>query len=124
MSVFSKSNVVAVSAASLAAYNDCGSYMNADFKSGIDSPDNLTLTVKDTTNITTAKDNGTDGLISKGRMHGVDVSVAGLYEGAFSKAENDAKSTTVLNVKKHTSNNLNINQYLNSTANAIANNTL
>ena len=123
MSVFSKSNVVAVSAASLAAYNDCGSYMNADFKSGIDSPSALTLNVADTTNITTAKDNGTEGLISKGRMHGVDVDIAGLYEGAFSKAENDAKSVTVLNVKNHTSNNLNINQYLKSTAEAIANNT-
>ncbi len=123
MLAYSQSNIVAVKPIDIASYNDSGAYMNATFKSGIDSTE-LTLINSGDTNIVTARDNQSDGdgMVAKGNISNVHVSLANFYTGAFSKAENTATSSTILNVKEHTSQNLNIDQYLHSTATADAGN--
>ena len=125
MYVYSKSNIVAVKPIDIASYDDSGAFMNASFKSGIDSEAGLTLINNGTTDIITAKDNQADqsGMVALGNIHDVHVSLVNFYSGAFSKAENTATSSTVLKVKDHTANNLNIEQYLNSSATAEASKT-
>ena len=123
MSVTARSNIVSVKAISVAEYNDSGAFMNAYFKSGIDSLDGLTLKNTGTTNIITARGNNQKDVSAYGRTHDVSVQLAGIYTGTFAHAETNATSATVLKVKNHTSNKLNIDQYLNSKAKADANGT-
>ncbi len=127
MNVYSKANVVSVEPLSFANYSNSGSFMKADFKSGIDSPTALTLNIADTTNIITAQDTRSGdaavGMVSKSEAPSVSVSIAGFYAGSFASAENTATSATVLNVKNNTTKNLNINQYLKSSAIASGNST-
>ncbi len=123
MSVTARSNIVSVKAISVAEYNDSGAFMNAYFKSGIDSLDGLTLKNTGTTNIITARGNNQKDVSAYGRTHDVSVQLAGIYTGTFANAKTNATSATVLKVKNHTSNKLNIDQYLNSKAKADANGT-
>ncbi|MBR1840657.1 MAG: hypothetical protein IJ778_00830 [Alphaproteobacteria bacterium] len=123
MSVTARSNIVSVKAINIAEYNESGAFMNADFKSGIDSPDGLTLVNKGTTNIITARANSSKDILAYGRTHDVTVQGVGIYTGAFANAENTATSATVLKAKDHTANRLNIDQHLNSKAKADANGT-
>ncbi|MBR1840627.1 MAG: leukotoxin LktA family filamentous adhesin [Alphaproteobacteria bacterium] len=123
MSVTARSNIVSVKAISVAEYNDSGAFMNAYFKSGIDSIDGLILKNTGTTQITTAKANSQKDVLAYGRTHDVSVQGIGIYTGTFANAKTNATSATVLKVKDHTSDKLNINQYLNSKAKADANGT-
>lgn len=123
MSVTARSNIVSVKAISVAEYNDSGAFMNAYFKSGIDSLDGLTLKNTGTTNIIAARGNNQKDVSAYGRTHDVSVQLAGIYTGTFANAKTNATSATVLKVKDHTSNKLNIDQYLNSKAKADANGT-
>ena len=123
MSVTARSNIVSVKAISVAEYNDSGAFMNAYFKSGIDSIDGLILKNTGTTQITTAKANSQKDVLAYGRTHDVSVQGIGIYTGTFANAKTNATSATVLKVKDNTSDRLNINQYLNSKAKADANGT-
>ena len=123
MSTTARSNIVSVKAINIAEYNDSGAFMNAYFKSGIDSLDGLTLVNKGTTNIVTARANSQKDILAYGRTHDVSVQGLGIYTGTFANAENNATSATVLKAKNHTSNKLKIDQYLNSKAKADANGT-
>lgn len=123
MSVTARSNIVSVKAISVAEFNDSGAFMNANFKSGIDSIDGLTLKNTGITNITTARGNNQKDVLAYGRTHDVSVQGIGIYTGTFANAKTNATSATVLKVKDNTSDKLNINQYLNSKAKADANGT-
>ena len=120
MYAYSKSNVTSVQLADIANIKSVGAHMNADFKSGIDSIEGLTINNKGTTTINTAKDitSNQEGIVAKSEIHNVGVSLLGFYNGTASKAENTAKSSTVLKVKEHTANGLDINANLKSTAKA------
>ncbi|MBO6290450.1 MAG: hypothetical protein J6N45_09060, partial [Alphaproteobacteria bacterium] len=120
MYAHSKSNVTSVQLADIANIKSVGAHMNADFKSGIDSIEGLTINNKGTTTINTAKDitSNQEGIVAKSEIHNVGVSLLGFYNGTASKAENTAKSSTVLKVKEHTANGLDINANLKSTAKA------
>ena len=123
MSVTARSNIVSVKAINVAEYNDSGAFINAYFKSGIDSLDGLTLKNAGTTNIITARGNNQKDVLAYGRTHDVSVQLVGIYTGTFANAKTEATSATVLKVKDHTSNKLNIDQYLNTKAKADANGT-
>ena len=118
MSVTARSNIVSVKAINVAEYNDSGAFMNAYFKSGIDSLDGLTLKNTGTTNIIAARGNNQKDISAYGRTHDVSVQLAGIYTGTFANAKTNATSATVLKAKDHTSNVLRIDQYLNSKAKA------
>ena len=115
MSALSKANVTSIKFGDVASVDTSGAKMTADFKSGIDSS-GLTLTNSGDTNITTAKSNGTEGVVSKSEINNVHVSLQGFVASTSANAENNATSETVLNVGKHSANNLNINSYLDSKA--------
>ena len=97
MSANAKSNVIAVTIGGFVNTQNSGAFMNADFKSGIDSITGLNLINTGATTIITAKDNGTNGFVSKGEIY--NVSVGGVQFAAVSSAnsENTANVTTVLN---------------------------
>ncbi|MBQ9271030.1 MAG: hypothetical protein IJ218_02030, partial [Alphaproteobacteria bacterium] len=120
MYAHSKSNVTSVQLADIANIKSVGAHMNADFKSGIDSLGGLTINNKGTTTINTAKDitSNQEGIVAKSEIHNVGVSLLGFYNGTASKAQNTAKSSTVLKAKEHTANGLEINADLKSTAKA------
>ena len=124
MSVTARSNIVSVKGISLVEYNDSGAFMNAYFRSGIDSLDGLALVNTGTTNIITARGIGQDtDILAYGRTHDVSVQGLGIYTGTFANAQNEATSSTVLKAKNHTSKALKIEQYLNTKAKADANGT-
>ena len=116
MSAYSKANVTSVKLGDVASVDKSGAFMNANFKSGIDSINGLTITNLGDTSIITARDNGTDGIISKAEINNVHVSLQGFVASTSANAENTATSESVLNVKNHSAKNLNINSYLNSKA--------
>ena len=116
MQVLSKANVTSVKLGDVASIDSSGAYMNADFKSGIDSLTGLIINNTGTTNIITAKDNGNEGIVAKSEINNVHVSLQGFVASTSAKSENTATSTTVLKVKDHNANNLNVNSYLNSSA--------
>ena len=116
MSAYSKANVTSVKLGDIYSGDSSGAFMNASFKSGIDSASGLIINNSGTTNITTAKDNGTDGIVAKGEIHNVHVSLQGFVANTSANAENTATSATVLKAQEHKANNLNINSYLNSKA--------
>ena len=116
MFAYSKANVTSVKLGDVASVDSSGAYMNANFKSGIDSLSGLIINNTGATNITTAKDNGTEGIVAKGEIHNVHVSLQGFVATTSAKSENTAASSTVLKAHEHTANSMNINSYLNSTA--------
>ena len=116
MSAYSKANVTSVKLGDVYSGDSSGAFMNANFKSGIDSASGLIINNSGTTNITTAKDNGTDGIVAKGEIHNVHVSLQGFVANTSANAENTATSATILKAQEHKANNLNINSYLNSKA--------
>ena len=125
MDVTAKSNIVSVKGISFAEYNDSGAFMNAYFKSGVDSEDGLILHNSGKTTINTAKDNTANGkgMYAFARTHDVSVQGLGLYTGAFANAQTEATSATVLKAKEHTADELAINPYLKTTAKADDNGT-
>ncbi len=118
MNTLGKTNVVAVDLGGVVSVDKSGAYMNATFKSGIDSKSGLVLKNIGTTNIITAKDNGSNGMVAKGEIYNVSVSIQKFASVSQAKAENTAKSETVLKSNDFTTDSLNIYSYLNSSAKA------
>lgn len=116
MSTYCKSNVVAVDLGGVASVDKSGAYMNASFTSGINSPAGLVLENIGTTNIVNAKDNGTQGLYSKGEIYNVSVSIIKFASVSHAKAENTATVSTLLKSNDFKTDDLKINSYLNSSA--------
>ena len=112
----SKSNITSVKLGSIASVDSSGVVVGASFKSGIDSMTGLILNNSGDTTITTAKDNGSEGILAKGEIHNVSVSLIGFYAGTSAKSENTSNSTTVLKANSHNAKNLYVNSYLNSKA--------
>ena len=120
MNTLNKTNVVAADLVGIASVDKTGAFMNSGFKSGIDSLSGLVLNNTGDTNIITARDNGTNGLVSKGEIYNVKASILNFAAVSTANAKNTAKSETVLKSHDFTTNNLNINSYLNSSAKAEA----
>lgn len=118
MSANAKSNVIAVTIGGFVNTQNSGAFMNADFKSGIDSITGLNLINTGATTIITAKDNGTNGFVSKGEIY--NVTVGGVQFAAVSSAnsENTANVTTVLNSADFVTDSLYMYSYLKSSAKA------
>ena len=118
MSANAKSNVIAVTIGGFVNTQNSGAFMEANFKSGIDSITGLNLLNTGATTIVTAKDKGTSGFVSKGEIY--NVSVGGVQFAAVSSAhsENTATVTTVLNSGDFITDSLYIKSYLKSSANA------
>ena len=116
MNTLNKTNVIDITLAGIASVDKTGAFMNSNFKSGIDSPTGLILNNIGDTNIIAARDNGTRGMVAKGEIYNVKVSVQEFLAVSTANAQNTAKSETVLKSNEFTTNNLNINSYLNSSA--------
>ena len=116
MSAFSKANVTSVKLGNIVSVDSSGAFINADFKSGIDSESGLVLNNSGDTNITSAKDNGTEGILAQSEINNVHVSISGFVASTSANAENSATSTTVLKAKEHNAQNLNVNSNLKTTA--------
>jgi len=116
MNTLNKTNVIDISLVGIASVDKTGAFMNSSFKSGIDSPSGLVLNNTGDTNIITARDNGTNGMVAKGEIYNVKVSIQDFVAVSNANAQNTAKSETVLKSNEFNTNNLNINSYLNSSA--------
>ena len=116
------SNIVSVNILSAADIGKAGAFMKSEFVSGIDSDDNYDLTINNsgTTTITTARDNGTGGIVSEAGADFVKAALASFYAGSKALAENKVSATSVLKAKEHNAHDLTINSNLNSKARASA----
>ena len=123
MSALTYTNFVSATIAGAATVASSGSFMNAAFTSGINSPSGLVLNNTGTTNIITAqeKNNGTTGLVSKGKINNVDVGGIKFAAVSSANAQNRASSNTVLTSNDFTTGTLNVNSNLRTSAVADAN---
>ena len=120
MYALSKFNVIEPTLVGIVNYQDSAVKMDSTFISGIDSVSGLVLKNTGTTNIVTAKDNGGEGIATKGEIYNVTASVLQFVAASFADAQNTAKSYSYLKSKDFTTDDLNINSYLNSSAKAEA----
>ena len=118
MSAVTKTNVTAVVLGGVASVDRSSTKMESEFTSGINSANGLTLINNGAANIITARDNNANnkGLVSKAEIHNVKVSIQDFYAETAARAENTATSNTKLISNSFTTDSLNINSYLNSSA--------
>lgn len=121
MKVSAKNNIVAVSGAEVAVYNN-NAYLKPVFNSGIDSTGSVVIDNKGTTLIETAKPTDSDNefMLASSKIGGVDINVIKLYGGVTAKARSEAESNTFVNASDHKAADLVVNAYLNTKVSATA----
>ena len=116
MSASSSSNLVSVSVATGAEWEKGGAKMNAQFISGINSPDGLEIENNGQTLIETAKSADGKKISAESSINKTAVELVGLYGGTFVEAKNTAESNALLKAKDHRAKSLLIDAMLDSAA--------
>ena len=116
MSASSSSNLVSVSAVTGAEWEKGGAKMNAQFISGINSPDGLEIENNGQTLIETAKAADGKKISAESSINKTAVELIGCYGGTFVEAKNTAASNTYLKAKDHRAKSLVIDAMLDSAA--------
>ena len=116
MSASSSSNLVSVSVATGAEWQKGGAQMNAQFISGINSPDGLEIENNGQTLIETAKSADGKKISAESSINKTAVELIGCYGGTFVEAKNTAASNTYLKAKDHRAKSLVIDAMLDSAA--------